>query len=43
MKSGIVIIKSQTRALESIILRGAKLVIGCYSKMCNEAVWGDMG
>ena len=35
--------KSQTRALESIILGGAKKILGCSSKTCNEAVWGDMG
>ena len=32
--------KSQTRALESIILGGAKKILGCSSKTCNEAVWG---
>ena len=31
------------RALESIILRGAKQILGCSSKTCNEAVRGDMG
>ena len=35
--------KSQTRALESIILGGAKKILGCSSKTCNEAVWGDIG
>ena len=35
--------KSQARALESIILGGAKKILGCSSKMCSEAVWGDMG
>ena len=30
-------------ALESIILRGAKKILGCSSKTCNEAVRGDMG
>ena len=35
--------KSQARALESIILGGAKNILGCSSKTCNEAVWGDMG
>ena len=35
--------KSQTRALESIILGGAKKILVCSSKTCNEAVWGDMG
>ena len=35
--------KSQARALESILLGGAKKIVGCSSKTCNEAVWGDMG
>ena len=35
--------KSQTRALESVILGGAKKIFGYSSKTCNEAVWGDMG
>ena len=35
--------KSQARALESIILGGAKKILGCSSKTCNEAIWGDMG
>ena len=26
--------------LESIILGGAKKILGCSSKTCNEAVWG---
>ena len=30
--------QSQTRALESILLGGAMMVLGCSSKMCNEAV-----
>ena len=29
--------------LESIILDGAKRILGCSSKTCNEAVRGDMG
>ena len=29
--------------LESVILGGAKRILGCYSKTCNEAVRGDMG
>ena len=41
MKSGIVY--KSARALESILLGGAKKILGCSSKMCNEAVWGDMG
>ena len=35
--------KSQPGSLESIILDGAKQIIGCSSKTCNEGVRGDMG
>ena len=35
--------KSQAGSLESIILDGAKQILGCSSKTCNEAVRGDMG
>ena len=35
--------KSQTAALESVMLCGAKRILGCSSKTCNEAVRGDMG
>ena len=35
--------KSQARALESILLGGEKKILGCSSKTCNEAVWGDIG
>ena len=35
--------KSQVDALESIILGGAKRILECSSKTCNEAVRGDMG
>ena len=35
--------KGQIAALESIILGGAKRILGCSSKTCNEAVRGDMG
>ena len=35
--------KSQTGSLESIVLDGAKGILGCSSKTCNEAVRGDMG
>ena len=35
--------KSQVDALESIILGGAKRILGCSSKTCNEADRGDMG
>ena len=30
--------KSQAGSLESIILDGAKRILGCSSKTCNEAV-----
>ena len=33
--------ESQARALESVILGGAKKILGCSAKTCNEA--GDMG
>ena len=29
--------------LESVMLGGAKCILGCSSKTCNEAVRGDMG
>ena len=29
--------------MESVILDGAKRILGCSSKTCNEAVRGDMG
>ena len=35
--------KGQAGALESIIFDGAKRILGCSSKTCNEAVRGDMG
>ena len=35
--------KSQAGSLESIILDGAKRILRCSSKTCNEAVRGDMG
>ena len=35
--------KANMNALESVILRGAKKILGCSSKTCNEAVRGDMG
>ena len=35
--------KSQAGSLESIILDGAKRILGCSSMTCNEAVRGDMG
>ena len=35
--------ESQGSALESILLGGAKKILGCSSRTCNEAVRGDMG
>ena len=35
--------KCQAAALESVMLGGAKRILGCSSKTCNEAVRGDMG
>ena len=35
--------KNQAAALESVMLGGAKRILGCSSKTCNEAVRGDMG
>ena len=35
--------ESQAGPLESIILDGAKWILGCSSKTCKEAVRGDMG
>ena len=35
--------KNQASAVETIILGGAKMTLGCSSKTCNEAVRGDMG
>ena len=35
--------KGQVAGLESIILGGAKRILGCSSKTSNEAVRGDMG
>ena len=35
--------KSQAATLELIMLGGAKRILGCSSKTCNEAVRGDMG
>ena len=35
--------EGQAAALESVMLGGAKRILGCSSKTCNEAVRGDMG
>ena len=35
--------KCQAGSLESIILDGAKRILGCFSRTCNEAVRKDMG
>ena len=34
--------KTQAAALESVMLGGAKRILGCSSKTCNEAVRGDI-
>ena len=33
----------QAGALESVVLGGAKRILGCSSRTCNEAVKGDRG
>ena len=43
MRCGKVRNKSKAGSLESIILDGAKRILGCSSKTCNEAVREDMG
>ena len=35
--------KAQAGALESVVLGGAKRILGYSSRTCNEAVRGDMG
>ena len=35
--------KAQAAALESVMIGGAKRILGCSSRTCNEAVKGDMG
>ena len=35
--------KTQAVALESVMLGGAKRILGCSSKTRNEAMTGDMG
>ena len=35
--------KTYAAALESVMLGGATGILGCSSKICNEAVKGDMG
>ena len=35
--------KAQAAALEPVVLGGAKCILGCSSRACNEAVRGDMG
>ena len=32
--------KAQAAALESVVLGGAKHILGCLSRTCNEAVMG---
>ena len=33
---------AQAAALESVMIGGAKRILGCWSRTCNEAVRGDM-
>ena len=35
--------KAEAAPLESVVLGGAKGILGCLSRVCNEAVRGDMG
>ena len=35
--------KAQAGALESVVLGGAKRILGCLSRTCNEAVRGGHG
>ena len=35
--------KAQAAALESVMIGGAKHILECSSRTCNEAVRGDMG
>ena len=35
--------KKLAAALKSVMLGGAKRILGCSSKTCNEAVRGDKG
>ena len=43
LKYGSEVCKFQAASLESIMLGGAKWVLGCSSKPSNKAVRGDMG
>ena len=43
MRCGKVIRVRQVLSIPYIILNGAKQILGCSSKPCNEAVRGDMG
>ena len=42
MRSGSAV-TSQARTLESILLGGAKKILGCSFRTCNETVRGDRG
>ena len=35
--------KAQAAALESVMIGGAKRILRCSSRTCNEAARGDMG
>ena len=43
MRSGRLYNKAQAVALESVGIGGTKCILGCYSRIFNEAVRGDMG
>ena len=34
---------SQSKALDAVLLAACKKILGCSSKTCSEAVWGDLG
>ena len=31
------------KALDAVLLAACKKILGCSSKTCSEAVWGDLG
>ena len=35
-------LETPAATLESVMLGGAKRIVGCYSKTCNEVVRGDI-
>ena len=34
---------SQSKALDAVLLAACKKLLCCSSKICSEAVWGDLG